>query len=539
MSTVEDAKKNLSDQAQAVVQKLRDQELLLSTAGVVLKEEERNSLAPEPVTNAEAPVPSSVVRDYQDALENLDRARKEFKNDQFNLMPENPLYKLDQKRVVDFEADLRKIEERYPQITSLALAAPPPSGQASGSSADTASPTLRVEQIERGISTLKSQLDEIKSDQTRLESKESKIRELQQKMDWESVYLKDLLAKQEQAINNDNQEFTGGIRDDESPTPAVLKRSKAAKKMMVGALAGGVFGGLALAFFIEMVLDRSVKRPSEIETKLRLPLFISIPNLNGNGHARVSAAATGNKLLLNETNSTELVPTNGAAAGQGAAGIAPWDPRHGLHRFYAGLRDRVIVNFEVRNLNHNPKLVGVTSCKKGAGVSSVASGLAASLSETGDGNVLLVDMRADEGASRQFHKGKPASGMDAAPGAESKDGASLQDNLYAASGADAEGQLPTSLSKRFASLMPKLKASDYDYIVFDLPPVSQTSMTARLSGLMDMVLLVIESEKTNRESVKRATALLHESKAHVSTVLNKVHTYVPTRLHPEFLDDEV
>jgi len=27
--------------------------------------------------------------------------------------------------------------------------------------------------------------------------------------------------------------------------------------------------------------------------------------------------------------------------------------------------------------------------------------------------------------------------------------------------------------------MPKLKASDYDYIIFDMPPVTQTSMTPR------------------------------------------------------------
>ena len=53
--------------------------------------------------------------------------------------------------------------------------------------------------------------------------------------------------------------------------------------------------------------------------------------------------------------------------------------------------------------------------------------------------------------------------------------------------------------------MPKLKASDYDYIIFDMPPVSQTSVTARLAGLMDMVLLVIESEKTDRDVVQQAS----------------------------------
>jgi len=64
--------------------------------------------------------------------------------------------------------------------------------------------------------------------------------------------------------------------------------------------------------------------------------------------------------------------------------------------------------------------------------------------------------------------------------------------------------------------MPRLKASDYDYIIFDLPPVSQTSITSRLARLMDMVLLVVESEKTNREVVQQASTWLTESGATVA-----------------------
>jgi len=85
--------------------------------------------------------------------------------------------------------------------------------------------------------------------------------------------------------------------------------------------------------------------------------------------------------------------------------------------------------------------------------------------------------------------------------------------------------------------MPKFKASEYDYIIFDMPPVNQTSVTARLAGLMDMVLLVIESEKTNQDVVKRVNQLLAESKAKVSTVLNKTRNYIPPLLHQEFLND--
>jgi 3-hydroxyacyl-CoA dehydrogenase len=51
---------------------------------------------------------------------------------------------------------------------------------------------------------------------------------------------------------------------------------------------------------------------------------------------------------------------------------------------------------------------------------------------------------------------------------------------------------------------------------------------------MDMMLLVVEAEKTSREVVKQAGALMAQSKANVSIVLNKTRNYVPARLHQEF-----
>ena len=78
-----------------------------------------------------------------------------------------------------------------------------------------------------------------------------------------------------------------------------------------------------------------------------------------------------------------------------------------------------------------------------------------------------------------------------------------------------------------------MKASDFDYIIFDMPPVSQISITPRLARLMDMVLLVIESEKTDRDVAKRVAAMLSESKTNVGIVLNKNRSYLPRRLHQE------
>jgi Mrp family chromosome partitioning ATPase len=75
--------------------------------------------------------------------------------------------------------------------------------------------------------------------------------------------------------------------------------------------------------------------------------------------------------------------------------------------------------------------------------------------------------------------------------------------------------------------------SDYDYIIFDMPAVSQTSVTSMVATYMDLVLLLIESEKTNRSLVEQAGSLLAESKVNVKAVLNKYRRYVPDSLQPE------
>ena len=81
-----------------------------------------------------------------------------------------------------------------------------------------------------------------------------------------------------------------------------------------------------------------------------------------------------------------------------------------------------------------------------------------------------------------------------------------------------------------AGLVPQMKASDYDYIIFDLPPVTQTSATAKLAGLLDMTFVVLESEKTQNDLAKQATGLLTEARADVALILNKHHRYLPRRV---------
>jgi polysaccharide biosynthesis transport protein len=214
--------------------------------------------------------------------------------------------------------------------------------------------------------------------------------------------------------------------------------------------------------------------------------------------------------------------------------VAPWDEHHQLHPYSEALRDRLVTFFELKNMTHKPKLVAVTSCGRGAGVTSVAAGLAASLSETGEGNVLLVDMNVEQGAAHPFYRGKPACGLEDVLSHEKRSDAKINDRLYLVTGGEGDERLPRILPKRFTHLLPKLQASDYDYIIFDMPPVTQTSVTPRLAALMDVVLLMVEAGKTNREVLRQASSLITETKANLGVVLNRRRNYVPQWLHQEF-----
>jgi hypothetical protein len=429
-------------------------------------------------------------------------------------------------------ADARKIqnhlEGKFPQLVSLDI---PLQNLARGGT-DTADDFAQIAGLKAKIDFLRSQLSQVWIEATNFERVAVSLSGLEQKKESAEASLKyfnDRLERSrvDDALNDGNASSISIIQ---SPTPPLKGWSKKFQKQAGLLAAGGILAGLALAFLTEMVLDRSVKRPSEIETKLGLPLFISIPDAQKNGYGKRARLIGGRLLLLKNAagNPTgEKTPPDKS--------IAPWDPEHPLRRFYEGLRDRLMVYFEVRNVVHKPKLVAVTSCGHGAGVSSIAAGLAATLSETDDGNVLLVNISGDKGAARQFYKGGPGYSLDEVLESEKK-GALVRASLYTNAEQANGGVLPANLPRKLSALMPKLKASEYDYIIFDMPPVNQTSATARLSGLMDMVLLVIESEKTNQDVVKRVIKLLAGSKAAVSTVLNKSRNYIPARLHQEFLN---
>jgi uncharacterized protein involved in exopolysaccharide biosynthesis/Mrp family chromosome partitioning ATPase len=516
--SVDEAEKSYAEQ----ISKIR-QELFQAQADLA---ERQAALKPE-ATNVEAGMeaPSDQLDEYRNICARLDFLQKRESDylTQQGYTAENRLVTEVRGQITETTTLKTNLEAKYPALAGLYV--PSLTGQSSSSSSG-------IDQsigLESRINALKQQLNQLKSEAMNVDEAESKISDLQRKKQIQEGNYQYFATSLEQARIDEalGPGRVSNISPIQRPTPPFKDLSKKFKSAMM-MVVGGILAGLAWAFFIEYYFDTSVKRSIEVETKLKLPLFLSIPDINQNQQRHLGGAAERRQLQHASGNE---------ASGGDKLEIVSWEAGSFLNPFYDALRDRLMVYFESINLTRKPKLVAVTGTDKGSGVSTIAAGLAAALSETGDGRVLLVDMNIERGAAQQFFRGKPGCLLDDALVSEKRDGALVQENLYVVNEGSNSEKLQRVLPKRFASLVPKLKASDYDYIIFDMPTVSQTSVTSRLAGFMDMTLLVIESEKTDRDAVQQATALLAQSKATVGAVLNKTRKYIPNRLHRESLGD--
>jgi len=518
--------------------------------------------------------PSDKVVEYKRLCALLDTLEKRHEALLVDYRPESSMVKGIEEQIAATDKLKKQLEDENPGLIAVKLSETRATDLASTRRIDLVAEMARVAALEAKVKTLTNQLDKIRKEATVVDVMEGSITELQRKKELEEGHYKYFMASLEQSrIDRDlGAGRVSNISRIQAPSPPFLDVSVLVKAVALS-LVGSLAAGIALAFLIELYLDRSLRRPAEIETQLGLSLFASIPMRSRNGKFDLLKAGKRNPLLARKNNGTKSENPNAETAEECSSAIDPErsehqqpvtsrHPAHGkdvpirnrdvpdlasaLRPFYEALRNRLHSHFEVKNQSHTPKLVALTSCAEGCGVTTTAAGLALCMSETGDGKVLLVDMNLQEGQSHpahgkdgvpcvpdQFHNGNYSCGLDDFLENGMRTLPMVQDNLYVVKGATNGEKPPGLLPKRFIQRVPELKASDYDYIIFDMPPVSQISVTPSLARFMDMVLVVVESEKTDRDVLKRAMSLLGGSKANVGVILNKGRTYVPHRLQQE------
>ena len=510
-----------------------------------------------PVASAsEVAPPAAKIAEYKRLLAVIEGLNHRLQDLTSQYTPEHPQVKALQVQVDAKQKIQDQLESDYPGLLAVKAAeSKPAAANNEGPEMMLATQMARVSALQAKIKVLSEQLDKIRKESSLIYDAEGSITELQRRRDLQETQYTYFERSLEQARINDQLGAgkNANITKIQEATPAARDTRKLLKAVG-GILFGGIAAAFALAFVIDLFLDPSIKRPMEVEARLSLPLFVAVPRLKLKGREEGLLAFRPSFLLTEqsadgeggseaaaggETNTeggleAPVVADDAATTEDGAAAEPVLQPEpspfsKAIRPYHEALRDRLISWFEACNLTHKPKLVAVTGCANGAGVTTTAAGLAASLSETGDGNVLLVDM-SGEGVAHEFFKGGPAFGLAEALEIDKRDSAQVRDHLYAVTYGNNSDRLPQAMPKRFGHLVPRLRASDYDYIVFDMPPISQISVTLQLARFMDMVLVVAESEKTDREVVKRACAMVKESQPNVGVVLNKGRDYVPRRL---------
>jgi uncharacterized protein involved in exopolysaccharide biosynthesis len=426
------------------------------------------------------------------------------------------LQKLNQVQIDNLEKQRSELELKYPGLAAILPTTSPENLQAEMSTerarlAAIATERARLAGIDARTQALKSHLDDVRKQTGQLSEIAPQIEQLERTKEIEANNYKYFQASLEKARVDEalDPSKIPNISIVQKPSPA-MRATSDLKKAVLALAGGGVAFGLALAFLIELVLDRSVKRPVEVEKLLGAPILLSIPYLNGRSHLRLRWPRARENSLV-------------AVRESGYPNAAPWEADHFIRPYSEAIRDRLVLYFELNRLNHKPKLVAVTGCSEGAGASTLAGGLAAALSETGDGKVLLVDMNVGRPEIHPFFRGAPACSLTEALVGEP---AQAGENLYLATATPPDAQLQL-IPRKFYELMPHLKASDFDYIIFDMPPFSQTSITLPMSRFMDKMVLVAEAGKSSRDIVRRAKMELSSVGSSVTVILNKARSYMP------------
>ena len=507
----------------------------------------------------EEAIDPGVLQSYGSLQARLDVIKRREQDMLLQYTDENILVVAVRSQINALELEIEELEQTHPILTDSNSPFVP--GER-GKPIDFSSNIIQTYALEAKIAMLNSQYEQIVAETEQLRSVQTEIEELNRRKAIEEQNYRYFSQSREKA--KIDEAFGAGRINNigivQQPTPAVEGSEKMKLRVSLGALLGCIAIPLAWALGFELFLDQSIKRPIDVKRSLKIPLFLSIPDTKSRAYRKL-LKNTGQQNVLDREKRIKAKPSKssyqpksptlvaaaksqpdrfgaGAVANMEASSPAnPWEVDHALHSYYEALRDRLIGFFEGRGMTHKPKLIGLTGIGVAPGTTTMAAGLAATLSETGEGNVLLVDMNLGSESAQQFYLGKNIADLDELLGGGPVTGKKNEAKLVVAAEGTNGLKLPKILPNRFNEIVPKLKTSEFDYIIFDMPAVSPISVTPRLASFMDAVFLVIESEKANKDVVARATELLLKTNENIGAILNKTKSYVPQRLQEEYLGD--
>ena len=522
-------------------QKTRTQEDLM-TARAELAEQNARIIALESLAVGNAPeddtppaaadeVPPQIITEFRAVMEMLAILQKRDLELRVKFKPGNPLLAQNQDQIATYDRKRISMLEAHPGLSDEKSLEIP---------ANSTDPRRALEQEKTRLAAIRAKIDvfeahlrEIRKLFAEQYAIGARIEEIERRKELEDAEFRSLEVKLKDArldMTLDPSRMPN-ISMIQQPSEPVKTFDAMMQKIILGLAGGGLAFGLGLAFLIELFFNRKVERPLEIQTRLQLPLLLSIPYIRHSGHSGMLLGNRGDTPRIGDCQAG--LPAFSEHQDGKIAEIDHNRPEHFILPYSETIRDRIVFNFEVNNVIHKPKLVAVTGMTKGAGTSTIAAGLARSFAEIRGVKVLLVDLSSCHPQENPLFGEIPRHSLPSALKlARTPEFRERPQSLYYANAPARRDEPGVS---RFTpihlhEMMPMLLASEYDYIIFDMPPVDQTSRTLTMAGLMDKVLLVLDARNTSRESLKWGYSELTKGRADVSCVFNKTRSHGPAWL---------
>jgi capsular exopolysaccharide synthesis family protein len=308
---------------------------------------------------------------------------------------------------------------------------------------------------------------------------EAAQRELQRKVDAAQKTYETLLTKFQELQVAENQ----NIRNARIVSPAIEPAEPVASLSLLILLASGATGvllGLALAFLADLS-DRSVKTLQEVKDLMPYPVLGMIPQVK----------------LLRQNN-------------------LPREPQSITQDYYFGAQDAY--HMLQTNLRFLPtaqavRSIVVTSSTQLEGKSTVASNLALAMAQ-GNRRVLLVDADMRNACQHEVWRLNNRAGLSNLLLGEvqiNETISTVRPNLHVmTAGTITPNPVVLLDSNRMSKLVEHLMGQ-YDFVIFDAPPLLDTADSTVLSRLVDGILLVARLGVTNVEQVKEIRQLIRQS----------------------------
>ena len=293
---------------------------------------------------------------------------------------------------------------------------------------------------------------------------------------------------------------------DEAETPLRPVRPRRQLALLFG-LFGGMVVALGLVGFLEYV-DDSIKTPEDIKDHLDLPFLGMVPF--------VSVGSNG------EDDGGEGKRRRDVLVGRGAPA-----------NFLESIRS-VRTSLVFSSAEEGCRMVLVTSTAPSEGKSCVSANVAMSLAHLGMRTLLVdADLRRPQ---QHLHFGQEAEpGLSNLIVSEAKESAVIRKTRVPRLSLMPSGATPPNPSEllgsgRFARLLESI-GEQFDWIVFDSPPVLPIADALVAAKVVGNVLFVVGTDSTSRRVARDAVEQLSQSGAHVvGAVLNKANL----RRHPYY-----